>query len=52
MGLEPVPHRTLAESVAGQLAAKVLDGTFKPGDQLPPERELISQLEVSRATLR
>lgn len=52
MGLEPVPHRTLAESVVGQLAAKILDGTFKPGDQLPPERELISQLEVSRATLR
>jgi adenylyltransferase/sulfurtransferase len=52
MALQPVTHRTLAESVAGHLAAKLLDGTFKSGEQLPPERELISQLDVSRATLR
>ncbi|MBN1437934.1 MAG: ThiF family adenylyltransferase [Anaerolineales bacterium] len=30
----------------------MLDGTIKPGGQLPSERELIQQLEVSRATLR
>ena len=30
----------------------ILDGALKPGDQLPPERELAQQLEVSRPSLR
>jgi molybdopterin/thiamine biosynthesis adenylyltransferase/DNA-binding transcriptional regulator YhcF (GntR family) len=52
VGIQPVSHRTLAEVVAGRLAASLLDGTFKPGERLPPERELIELLNVSRATLR
>jgi adenylyltransferase/sulfurtransferase len=47
-----VPHRTLLDEVAGRLAAFLLDGGIKAGEQMPPERELISQLGVSRATLR
>jgi adenylyltransferase/sulfurtransferase len=34
------------------LAGSLLDGTFKPGERLPPERELMELLNVSRATLR
>jgi len=52
MKIQPVKHRTLAETVAGRLAASMIDGNLPPGDQLPPERVLMSQLGVSRATLR
>jgi molybdopterin/thiamine biosynthesis adenylyltransferase/DNA-binding transcriptional regulator YhcF (GntR family) len=52
MKIHPVARHTLAEAVAGRIASTLLDGSLKPGAQLPPERELISQLEISRATLR
>jgi adenylyltransferase/sulfurtransferase len=52
VGIQPVSHKTLAAEVAGKLAASLLDGTFEPGQRLPPERELMELLSVSRATLR
>jgi molybdopterin/thiamine biosynthesis adenylyltransferase len=52
MKIKPVGHVTLSQAVAGRLSGSLLDGTLKPGDQLPSERELIQLLEVSRATLR
>ncbi len=52
MKITPVGHVTLSQAVAGRLSASLLDGTIKAGDQLPSERDLIQQLEVSRATLR
>ncbi len=52
MKIQPVSYKTRSEIVAGRLAALLLDGSLKPGDQLPPERELINRLGVSRPTLR
>jgi adenylyltransferase/sulfurtransferase len=52
MKIEPIAHKTLAEAVAGKLTALLLDGSLEPGTQLPPERELIAQFGISRATLR
>jgi molybdopterin/thiamine biosynthesis adenylyltransferase/DNA-binding transcriptional regulator YhcF (GntR family) len=52
MKIQPVAHKTLAETIAGKLAASLLDGNLLPGTQLPVERDLIAQLGVSRATLR
>ncbi len=52
MSLKPVPRRTLTNIVSAKLAASILDGTLTPGSQLPPERELMSQMEVSRSTIR
>ncbi len=50
--IQPVSHRTLAESAAAKLTASLLDGSLPPGAQLPPERDLMNQLGISRATLR
>jgi DNA-binding transcriptional regulator YhcF (GntR family) len=50
--IPPVTHQSLTETVSAKLAASILDGSLAPGTQLPPERELINQLGVSRATLR
>ena len=52
MKIQPIPHNSLAETVAGKLAASLLDGSLLPGSQLPSERDLMNQLGVSRATLR
>ena len=52
MRIQPISHNTLAETVAGKLAASLLDGSLVPGSQLPSERELMNQLGISRATLR
>ena len=52
MKIHPIQHVTLTQVVAGRLAASILDGQFSPGDKLPSERELMTQLEVSRPTLR
>jgi molybdopterin/thiamine biosynthesis adenylyltransferase/DNA-binding transcriptional regulator YhcF (GntR family) len=52
MKIQPIAHKSLAETVAGKLAASLLDGSLTPGTQLPPERDLMNQLGVSRATLR
>lgn len=52
MKIQPVAHTTLSKAVAGRLAASILEGSFRPGDHLPPEREMMSQLAVSRPTLR
>jgi molybdopterin/thiamine biosynthesis adenylyltransferase/DNA-binding transcriptional regulator YhcF (GntR family) len=50
--ISPITHQSLTDSISARLAASILDGSLKKGAQLPPERELISQLGVSRATLR
>ena len=52
MKIQRVTHKTLSATVAGKLAASLLDGSLLPGTQLPAERDLMAQLGVSRATLR
>jgi molybdopterin/thiamine biosynthesis adenylyltransferase/DNA-binding transcriptional regulator YhcF (GntR family) len=52
MKIQKITHKTLAETAAGKVAASILDGSLQPGTQLPPERELMSQLGISRSTLR
>lgn len=39
-------------AAVSQLRALIAEGSYAPGDRLPPERELIVQLELTRATLR
>ncbi len=52
MKIQPIAHKKLSATVAGKLAASLLDGSLVPGSQLPVERDLMAQLGVSRATLR
>lgn len=42
----------LYELIVEQIEASILNGTLKPGDQLPPERELAERFAVSRTAVR
>jgi DNA-binding FadR family transcriptional regulator len=46
------PAETREEDVVERLRAFIRDGGYAPGDRLPPERELIVSLDLSRTALR
>jgi adenylyltransferase/sulfurtransferase len=52
ISIDPVSKRTLTNIVAAKLARSILDGTLEPASQIPPERELMRRMEVSRSTVR
>jgi len=52
VGLEPVRPLALKERVISQLTRLIEEGELQPGDQLPSERELSEELQVSRGTVR
>lgn len=47
-----VKQPKISDIIMQQLEGMILEGTFKPGQKLPPERELATQFEVSRPSLR
>lgn len=48
----PVKTQRVYMQIVDQILDLTRRGQFRPGSQLPPERELAEQLEVSRASLR
>ncbi len=50
--LKPLRKHSLYEGVAGQILRLIREGHFRPGDQLPGERELAEMLGVNRGTVR
>ena len=57
--LKPRPGETTHESeshltmqVVNHIRAMIEDGTLKPGEKIPPEREFAQKLKISRASLR
>ncbi len=46
------PHSQLTLQVVDHVRALVSSGALKPGDRLPPERELARLLKISRSSLR
>ena len=48
----PVQTRRAFEEVADQIRKQLSSGALKPGDRLPPERELAGQFNLSRNTVR
>src|SRR6266702_660203 len=50
--VRPEKNGLMAEQVVIQVRDMIRQGTLKPGDRLPPERELAKRLGISRASLR
>jgi GntR family transcriptional regulator, transcriptional repressor for pyruvate dehydrogenase complex len=50
--VEAVHKTKVYEKVALQLQRLICDGSLKPGEKLPPERELADMFHVSRGSLR
>jgi GntR family transcriptional repressor for pyruvate dehydrogenase complex len=48
----PVKNRKVYEVVIEQIKNMVKTGELKKGDKLPPERDLVEQLKVSRTSIR
>jgi GntR family transcriptional repressor for pyruvate dehydrogenase complex len=42
----------ISDAIAATLERRILEGSLRPGDRLPPERELAVDLGVSRPSLR
>ena len=50
---ERIPdNRALSERINSQISDAIISGELKPGDRLPPERELADQFGVSRTVVR
>lgn len=47
-----IDRRKLFEQVASHLEREILAGTMKPGDRLPPERDLQTRFGVGRPAIR
>jgi GntR family transcriptional repressor for pyruvate dehydrogenase complex len=52
MAYQPVRQPRLADVITERLEALILEGSLKPGQRLPPERELAERFGVSRPSLR
>ena len=50
--ISPIERNSVADQVAKKILDLVRTGNLKPGDQLPPERDLAQMLQVSRPSLR
>lgn len=49
---EAIQSERLYEKIVDQIEGRILAGELKPGDHLPPERELAEQFRVSRTAVR
>ena len=52
MAYQRVRQPRLADVITERLEAMLLEGSLKPGEKLPPERELAEHFGVSRPSLR
>ena len=52
MPFHPVTPEKLSHAVVRQIEQLILRGILRPGERLPPERELAERLAVSRPSLR
>ncbi|MFV4845327.1 pyruvate dehydrogenase complex transcriptional repressor PdhR [Edwardsiella tarda] len=52
MAYSKIRQPKLSDVIEQQLEYLILEGTLRPGEKLPPERELAKQFDVSRPSLR
>lgn len=50
--IEPIRRSKLYQGIVEQIETLLEKGQLRPGDQLPPERALADQFQVSRASVR
>lgn len=50
--LEPIQTPSIPEAIVQRVIHMIGDGTWKAGDQLPPQRQLAQEFNVSMASLR
>lgn len=49
---QKIRPKRISDEIFAQIKNLIVEGKLKPGDKLPPERELAKQMGVSRPTLR
>jgi len=49
---KPIRKNRIADEVVVQLTHHIIEGVYRPGDQLPPERELAARFAINRTSLR
>jgi len=49
---QPVKSQKISERIVHQIKGAILRGAMKPGDKLPPERELVERFKASRISVR
>ena len=49
---KPIKQEKISTKIVAQIKSLIREGDLKPGDALPPERELVKVFNVSRASLR
>ena len=47
-----VKSNKISEHIVEQVRNAIFEGRLRPGDKLPPERTLVANFKVSKATLR
>jgi GntR family transcriptional repressor for pyruvate dehydrogenase complex len=50
--IEPIKKTRIPEEIGDRIRLLILDGTFPPGQPLPPERDLAERFGVSRGSIR
>ncbi len=50
--IEPVKRSRIYENIVHQIRTLIREGSWEPGDQIPPERELAERFQVSRTSVR
>ena len=50
--MQPIKNVSLVDAIVQQVISEIRKGTWTAGSQLPPERELMQMLGVSRNALR
>jgi len=47
-----IKHTKISDEIVDQIKNQISEGMLKPGDRLPPERDLVKEFGVSRPSLR
>jgi GntR family transcriptional repressor for pyruvate dehydrogenase complex len=47
-----IKHTKISDEIVNQIKSQISEGMLKPGDCLPPERDLVKEFGVSRPSLR